>query len=120
MLITTSSYFNTASFKRFVKHLIKNVKLKNKKILLVLDNARYHKAKELKQFFLKRKDKLELLFLPPYSPDLNPIEIEWRETRRNVTHNKYFSSMELQKNSIMEYWKKNKNSKKNDIFSAKS
>ena len=118
MIITTSTYFNTASFKRFIEHLIKRVKLKNKKILLVLDNARYHKTKELKLFFKGIEDKLKLLFLPPYSPDLNPIETEWRETRRNATHNKYFPTIELQRNTIIEYWRKNKGSKNGDIYTA--
>ena len=118
LIVTTSTYFNAASFKRFIEHLLKRVKLKEKKILLVLDNARYHKAKELKVFFKNIEDKLELLFLPPYSPDLNPIETEWRETRRNATHNRYFETEELQRNAILNYWNKNKNTKKGDIFTA--
>ncbi|HOB44150.1 MAG TPA: transposase, partial [Bacillota bacterium] len=31
--------------------------------------------------------------LPPYSPELNPIERVWRITRRQVTHNRYFASV---------------------------
>jgi len=34
------------------------------------------------------------IFLPPYSPELNPIERVWRITRRQITHNRYFESVE--------------------------
>jgi transposase len=34
------------------------------------------------------------LFLPPYSPDFNPIERVWKLTRRLCTHNQYFSSLQ--------------------------
>ena len=45
-----------------------------KKLIMVLDNARAHHSKELKPFLDANKDRLELVFLPPYSPDLNPME----------------------------------------------
>jgi transposase len=32
-------------------------------------------------------------FLPPYSPELNPIERVWKLTRRNCLHNRYFSQL---------------------------
>jgi hypothetical protein len=37
---------------------------------------------------------LKLLFLPPYSPDLNPIEKVWKLTRRLCTHNQYFPQLQ--------------------------
>ena len=40
---------------------------------MVLDNVRYHHAKKLK-IWLAKNPKLELFFLPPYSPDLNAVE----------------------------------------------
>ena len=36
---------------------------------------------------------MDVLPLPPYSPDLNPIEQVWRKTRREVTHNRYFRNI---------------------------
>ncbi len=98
--------------------MLERVKFKRKKILLIVDNARYHRAKELKDFFSKIKDKLELFFLPPYSPDLNLIETEWRETRRNATHNRYFETDELKRQALFDYWNKNKNTRSGDVFTA--
>ena len=50
-------------------------------------------------------DMLELFFLPPYSPDLNAIEMLWKKTRRNVTHNRYFESLDNLKLDLTLYWK---------------
>lgn len=107
LFILTASKFNAVSFERFLqKFLKKRTRRKKKKALLVLDNARYHKAHELKDYLEEVKDRLELLFLPPYSPDLNPIEMVWRETRRNVTSNRYFGSLAEQKQKLLDYWAK--------------
>ena len=38
--------------------------------------------------------------LPPYSPDLNPIEQVWRITRRENTHNVFFSSLSLLESTV--------------------
>jgi transposase len=63
---------------------------------MVLDNAPWHKkAVRLVQSeawaeYADIRDKMELVSLPPYSPDLNPIEQCWRITRREITHNTYF------------------------------
>ena len=70
-----------------------------KRYALVMDNAPWHK----KTMRLIEKDQLPeyedirkcLTFvkLPPYSPDLNPIEQVWRITRRENTHNVFFPSL---------------------------
>ncbi|MCM3342941.1 transposase, partial [Paenibacillus sp. MER TA 81-3] len=46
-------------------------------IAIVLDNARIHHAKLLQPFLDKMKGRLELVFLPPYSPHLNVVEGLW-------------------------------------------
>jgi len=55
----------------FAKRLIRN---KKNKIYLILDNAKTHHSKMLNEWAGKNKDKIELFYLPPYSPDLNPDE----------------------------------------------
>ncbi len=88
--------FNAQTFKIFLQKLLCQANLgntkegKRKKILLVLDNARYHHAKMLQPWLEEVSDLLELFFFPPYSPDLNGIEMLWKKTRRNVTHNRFF------------------------------
>lgn len=61
------------SFKKYLKKVL--YKYNNKeKIVMILDNVRYHHAKLIKPFLEKHDQKLELMYLPPYSPDLNPME----------------------------------------------
>ena len=78
-------------------------------ICLVMDNAPWHKkAKRLIRDDEQYKDvasRIRFVELPPYSPDLNPIEQVWRITRRECTHNKYFKTLQALKDSLLNYWK---------------
>jgi len=62
-------YCDKEIFQIFLDLLSKNVD--KKKVLLIIDNASWHKAKSLNWHGMKYE------FLPPYSPDLNPIERVW-------------------------------------------
>ncbi|MGQ7197897.1 transposase [Escherichia sp. HC-TM1] len=55
--------------------------------MLVLDNAKYHHAKLLKSFLRENNRRLTLLFLPPYSPNLNRIERVRKVMKENVLAN---------------------------------
>jgi putative transposase len=61
---------------------------------MVLDNVKYHHAKRLKPILEKYKHRIELVFLPPYSPDLNPMERVWWFMRKKITHNRFMEKME--------------------------
>jgi len=66
-------------FKHFLQNLWENYKAKGMtKIIIVLDNARVHHAKMLEDFLEELKDNIQLVFLPPYSPNLNHIEYVWK------------------------------------------
>jgi len=103
--------FNAETFRIFLEKLILNANVgktkdgRIRKILLVLDNAKYHHAKILQDWLEEMSDLLELFFLPPYSPDLNAIERLWKKTRRNVTHNRYFASLNHLRYDLNMYWK---------------
>jgi len=58
---------------------------KNKKkiIVLILDNSKAHTADKTKT--KARELKIKLVFLPPYSPDLNPVEFIWKSIKREVS-----------------------------------
>lgn len=73
---------------------LKNVIAKYQgKIVIVLDNARIHHAKLLQSFLDEHKDRLTLMFLPPYSPDLNMIEELWGWLKSSVINNVFFESL---------------------------
>ena len=63
------------------------------KLLLILDNARIHKSKETLQY-LDSDPAIEYFFLPAYSPELNPIEICFRNYSKELLENASFKSKE--------------------------
>jgi len=65
-----------------------------KKVIMVLDNVAYHHAKRLKPILERYKHRIRLEFLPPYSPDLNPIERIWWWMRKYIAHNRAVKTME--------------------------
>ena len=73
--------FNAATFETFLKTLLRHCS-QGKRMVIVLDNARYHHAVLLKPLLRKYPAVLTLLFLPPYSPQLAPIERVWKLARR--------------------------------------
>jgi len=61
----------------FRKHLVKSIE---KGSTVILDNASFHPKKKLQN--LARRHGIKILFLPPYSPDFNPIEKNWANMKR--------------------------------------
>ncbi len=89
LLTKEAPTFNAETFGDFLSYLLQHAQ---GKIHLILDNASWHKAQDLSDFFITNRERLVRIFLPPYSPELNPMERVWRVTRRQVTHNRYFES----------------------------
>ena len=65
-------------------------------ILMVMDGAGWHKAEALKV-----PDNMALMFLPPYSPELNPVEHIWDSIREDDFSNAVFDSMEAVEDQLM-------------------
>lgn len=84
--------FNAMTFQRFLTQLLR-YRRRGRRMIVVLDNARYHHARILAPFLRRHAAHLRLLFLPPYSPQLSPIERVWKLARRLATHNRYFPTL---------------------------
>ena len=116
-------WFNYETTIESLRDFNKRVRLKDgQKIYLVMDNAPWHKkAKRLiqdennKEYADLRK-RIVFVDMPPYSPDLNPIEQVWRVTRREVTHNRYWASLAELTAALDEYFYRFK--KPNEKFSS--
>ena len=110
LVFKQSDVFNAETFNEFLIQLVvcacvgKKSNGQRKKILLVLDNARYHHAILLQPWLESMSDVIELFFLPAYSPDLNAIEMLWKKTRRAVTHNRFFENIQTLKYDLSLYW----------------
>lgn len=63
---------------------------KASKIHLICDNGRSNKNKAVQEY-LDRQGKIQMHYLPPYSPNLNPIERLWKVMREQVTYNRIYS-----------------------------
>ena len=74
------------------------------KIHIILDNAASHKAKMVKEHL--ETSKINLVYLPPYSPNLNPIERLWRLLRDEVLSNTFFESYSDFTNECKKFFEK--------------
>jgi transposase len=63
-------------------------------IYVAWDNADTHADDEVEAVVRAAAGRLVLLYLPTYSPWLNPIEMLWRHFRREVTHCELFASLD--------------------------
>jgi transposase len=80
--------FNGDTFLDFLKQLVRRSR---RKIFLIIDNGPCHNLKpDGKAWLGKNGHRIELFRLPPYSPNLNPIEGAWKETKKRTTHNRFF------------------------------
>jgi transposase len=66
----------------------------DRKMVVILDNARYHHASLHEAWRQEVGGHFRLHFLPPYSPELNPIERVWKLIRRRCLHNRYFAVLD--------------------------
>ena len=73
--------------------LLRKLKAKHPKgkIYLILDNASYYHARQVVSW-VKKHRRFKLVFLPPYSPNLNLIERLWRFFHQKITWNHYFET----------------------------
>jgi transposase len=86
--------FNGETFWEFLK-VFRDVSVApGRRVLAISDNAQYHRSKLHLEWRDHQAPRFGLDFLPPYSPDLNPIERVWKLTRRLCLHNRYFGILD--------------------------
>ena len=73
--------FDAQTTWRFYRHLRHISGRSGRRVVVITDNAKYHHARMHKAWRETQEPQFQLLFLPPYSPDLNPIERVGLETR---------------------------------------
>ena len=70
-------------------------------IFVIQDGAKYHTS-AASQRFLAQQPRLTVFQLPSYSPDYNPIEYLWKNTKRRATHNRYFPEFDTLITSVLD------------------
>lgn len=81
-------YVNTDCMNLYLKELSDNLKRENKEVVMIMDGAGWHKSKDLEV-----PDNITIKILPPYCPELNPVERLWRYVKDHTIKNKVFDSL---------------------------
>ena len=101
--------FTALVFIQFLKQLMHKQK---KNITIIVDGHRTHFTKAVKEYIASKKGQLKLYQLPPYSPELNPDELVWNNTKQKVAKRKYNKTeatfTEVVKNTMVELQKDKK------------
>ena len=95
--ITNDTYINAVSVCELLRKLAK--KHAQEGVTLFLDNARYQKCKLVQELAVELK--INLIYLPAYSPNLNVIERLWRHVKQQVLYSRYYDSFAKFKAAIM-------------------
>lgn len=94
-------WVNTGSIKAFLQQLLDS-NTNAKTIHIIWDNAGYHKSEEIELFV--KDTKIQLHYLPPYSPNLNPIERLWKIMHEQITYNRYYEKFADLKEAILGFF----------------
>ena len=90
----TAKNLTHKEFKTFTQRLY----YKYKKIVFIVDNASWHHATAIGEY-IKNRD-IVFIFLPAYSPELNPVEQVWKKLK-SILATKIWNSLEELKNHII-------------------
>ena len=77
-------------------------KLKGKKILLIWDNAGWHKG-SVTQEYIRKDSMIEQIWFPAYAPDLNPQEHVWKVAKEKVVKNIYIPNVDKTAQDFVNY-----------------
>lgn len=101
ILIQEDQTLNAASTILFFQKIEEAYPCKQK-VHVFCDNASYYRNKRVKQFL--STSKIVLHFLPPYSPNLNPIERLWKWMKERVIYNTYYEHFEDFKGAVIGFF----------------
>lgn len=97
VFVAEAEYYDAEVFLEFLKMVLD--KYSAGKIVIILDNARIHHAKLIQPFLEENRKRLELVFLPPYSPELNLIEGLWKWMKETIINNVFYSKVQEIRNN---------------------
>lgn len=78
----------------------------SKKYVFILDNASFHKTDVVKYLLEKHNKQIVVEHIPPYSPELNPIETCWKITKNAITKSQHFKTIESMQEALENFWNK--------------
>jgi transposase len=76
---------NSIDGKRYIEFLEKLLAGRTRPLIVIADNATFHRSKEVREFVRGHRHQIRMFFFPPYAPKLNPDEQVWNEIKhRNL------------------------------------
>ncbi len=97
---------NNVGFRRLLAAISRAYELPThpeRKVILFVDNDKAHSAKAVRQLLAVHRHRIQIEWLPAYSPELNPQEDIWQHLRRRVTHNHYFEQLDALLDAVEEF-----------------
>jgi hypothetical protein len=82
------------------------------RVYYIIDNASYHKSKDMYRWYSSNRSRIEVFHLPPYFPELNATERLWHYTRQHATHNRYYKTVDALHDSLEETFERMQSSPK--------
>ena len=97
--------FHEHSKKEDVCEFLQSIRKMNPDVdlVIILDNFRSHQAIKTREY--AEENRIDLVFLPPYSPDLNPIEFIWKSIKRIISRT-FIRDLDHLKQIILDAFKK--------------
>jgi transposase len=101
--------FNSEVFQTFLQQMIK---YSRQKIYFVTDGHPAHKTKKLNEWLTENSNRIEVFFLPPYSPELNPQEYVNQDVKTNVIGKKRPINKAQMRSNVENFMTKRKNDRR--------
>lgn len=89
---------NSQQFCEFLRPLVESYS--ERRLILVIDNASYHRTKAVRALLADHSDHVFVLWLPKYSPELNLIEGLWGYLKKSALNNYFFGTIESLEEAI--------------------
>lgn len=99
-----SENYNAEVFLSFLEQIMEEYP--TGRIVIILDNAKIHHAKLIQPFLDENSDRLQLVFLPPYSPNLNLIEGLWKWIKNDVINNVFYKNVSQIRQAVQGFVKR--------------
>lgn len=93
-------YVNTQCMNIYLDEISHYLSNQNKEAVIIMDGAGWHKSHEL-----KIPDNIKIEILPPYCPELNPVERLWQYIKDHTIKNKVFKTMKELEEAVLGFLK---------------
>ncbi len=100
--------FNSEVFKVFLQQIIRH---STRKLFFITDNHPAHKTIKLNKWLEENRERIEVFFIPPYSPELNPQEYVNQDPKTNIVGKKRVINNEQLEQNISDFMNKRKQDK---------